>query len=525
MFEAREVARRAISVDWAYKCLGLDDIGVKQTNDELWLLTRGFMGRPRRDESPLIHLQKDLFGRLLKLDRERSLEVLHLSPRAVHILALNGIETIGALINSAKTGLTPVQTTLTKSVAEINDALAALARSIQGDGRVDWIGYASDRGFLILPYIDLLRFDPERYFEIFPEVLRTAILSRFRPSVMFAFEQHLMRESPMNLGQIGNQLGQTRQGAASLKDKALKMLRESIFEDRYSGCSFRFRSSFVEPLRRLRDSLKADRYGIQSRPQWEEMVARLWGISRASLKRHQRCLLSILDRQIRSAPSRGQPMPIVLPKTERTSEFRRIVQRSSRLLRFDFPAGLSRYGLLQKLHSMGETALTIRELPSVIDSIPGVEWVEREGIFRIRTERLHRMSDQLERILSKRGVPMRPHELALELIQFRRRGGSKRWSEHVRGALSDDARFACIGRIGLWGLSKWNFETGTIADVSAKLLRECNRPMTEEELYPLIIARRPVKQHSIASLLRDDGRFRRTAPRMWDLKERFVKES
>jgi len=120
---------------------------------------------------------------------------------------------------------------------------------------------------------------------------------------------------------------------------------------------------------------------------------------------------------------------------------------------------------------------------------------------------------------------MRPHELALELIQFRRRGGSKRWSEHVRGALSDDARFACIGRIGLWGLSKWNFETGTIADVSAKLLRECNRPMTEEELYPLIIARRPVKQHSIASLLRDDGRFRRTAPRMWDLKERFVKES
>lgn len=109
--------------------------------------------------------------------------------------------------------------------------------------------------------------------------------------------------------------------------------------------------------------------------------------------------------------------------------------------------------------------------------------------------------------------------MVAELVRCGTKADLKRTSRHVGAALSHDKRFETIGRSGVWSLAEWGLETGSTADVAARILRDSSRPLTEAELYPLIARRRPVKFDSIMSLLREDGRFRRVGPRTWELKD------
>ena len=54
-------------------------------------------------------------------------------------------------------------------------------------------------------------------------------------------------------------------------------------------------------------------------------------------------------------------------------------------------------------------------------------------------------------------------------------------------------------------------------EIAAELFRASGKPMTEAELHQLISSKRPIKFGSLASLLREDGRFRRVRPRTWEL--------
>jgi hypothetical protein len=50
-------------------------------------------------------------------------------------------------------------------------------------------------------------------------------------------------------------------------------------------------------------------------------------------------------------------------------------------------------------------------------------------------------------------------------------------------------------------------------DIAAELFRMSKRAMTEAELYEGIAAKCPIKISSLASMLGDDGRFRRVGLR------------
>lgn len=113
---------------------------------------------------------------------------------------------------------------------------------------------------------------------------------------------------------------------------------------------------------------------------------------------------------------------------------------------------------------------------------------------------------------------MNKHELAREVGRFKGRAGSKRSALHVASAMSHDKRFKAIGRTGIWVLARWDVETGSLPDVAARCLKQSGRPLTEAELFQMIAARRPVNMNSILSSLREDGRFRRVAPRTWELR-------
>ena len=82
----------------------------------------------------------------------------------------------------------------------------------------------------------------------------------------------------------------------------------------------------------------------------------------------------------------------------------------------------------------------------------------------------------------------------------------------IRDILSHEARFVPVGRSGFWGLAEWKVETASIADVAAERMRGRKRPVTETEIFKLVLARRPCAFSSIGSTLAADRRFRRVRP-------------
>jgi len=311
-------------------------------------------------------------------------------------------------------------------------------------------------------------------------------------------------------------LDRTKQAISLHKKKILELLKATLLADNYAGCRFRFRAEFTLPLRRLTQAMvqqdKPLRYS-----KWTNVLNKIWMLGPNDLGGSESVILELLGYQVRYRVGRKHE-PIVGAAPHSTSNLSATLRMTERLLRNDFPAGLSMKELTEKLYSRGQPKVSASELRRFVRAIPGIE--QKEGKLRLRLEKLFRATDQLERILQERGHPMKGTELAQELAKLWQKMGSKRNPIHLRHAMNWDRRkrFKPVGRSGLWSLSAWAFETGNVADVAARFLRESKRPMTEAELYPLILARRPVKLDSIGSLLRESGRFRRIRPRTWQLK-------
>jgi uncharacterized protein YbjT (DUF2867 family) len=86
--------------------------------------------------------------------------------------------------------------------------------------------------------------------------------------------------------------------------------------------------------------------------------------------------------------------------------------------------------------------------------------------------------------------------------------------------MANASRFVPVGRSGTWSLREWpHIETGTVADIAARMLRAGESPMSEGQLYEVIAPLREVRRASIGTLLRDDARFRRVGPAQWALAE------
>jgi hypothetical protein len=185
------------------------------------------------------------------------------------------------------------------------------------------------------------------------------------------------------------------------------------------------------------------------------------------------------------------------------------------LLRKRFPDGLSKKQLLEHLRSAGHH-LTLRtsEFFQIIKTTLHVEEIGPRGnLLRVRTESLPRVTDQVERILRERGISMSGPQLEEKLSHFAGRRSTPN-AVNLRKTKGEDARFNHIGRSGFWILREWeHVDCRTATDIAAELFRMSKRAMTEAELYEGIAAKRPIKISSLASMLGDDGRFRRVGLR------------
>lgn len=444
------------------------------------------------------------------------LGVLHLHHRSIRALGEVGIDTIGKLVEKARSpvGIVGLPAAGVGTYSEINEALRALSRSVKRNRNADWLKYARRRGFDIVPANVSSRFSICDFLRVLPEVLESAVRSKLGPAAGVILREHLLhrRRAPTSLRQISPRLGSTHQGASLVKKKLLQLLRETIFYSNYCGCRFRFHPEFVKPLHLLRAGLANAKGRAISHVKWEKYLAKVWGVKPAQLAPLEFMVLSLLGFEILKF-KRNTFYPIILRRGRKTA-FRAVLMETERLLSGN-ASELSiedSFGKLQRAKAEGGP--TLSEMHVVIESIPPQRRHKPARIGRIR-----RIGNELESILRERGSPMYRLELKSKIAASKRRARMIRKVCDVETALSTDSRFKPIGRIGLWTLTEWkHIETGTVAEVAANYMRKRSGPITEQELYEFISARRPVRKGSIRTLLWESGMFRRIAAATWELK-------
>ncbi|MEK7583599.1 MAG: sigma factor-like helix-turn-helix DNA-binding protein [Patescibacteria group bacterium] len=119
-------------------------------------------------------------------------------------------------------------------------------------------------------------------------------------------------------------------------------------------------------------------------------------------------------------------------------------------------------------------------------------------------------------VLKKEGAPKHFREIT-QLINSANFGTRKAHVQTVHNELIKDNRFVLVGR-GIYGLSEWGYEPGTVKEVIANLLRS-EGPQSKDKIIAHVMAARMVKPNTVVLGMQDKKLFQETAEGHIALKE------
>ncbi len=463
--------------------------------------------------------QRDLtLSSLSEAVKAKSLLSLNLSTRAVNVLKAAGIATIRELVSRSCQCRGHALAKGRASNAECEEALSALATSMQRDGDVDWMIYAETRGLLILPSAVRKVWTAREFIEALPAIAATAVRHRYGPNAVIVLRNRLLVPTGIcpTLESVGGLFAATKEAVRLIERNLIDLFIGSVHREEYEGCKFRFRPEFVQPLQKLISAVQLYRKRVYSYSDWQRVLRKTWGVQPEELACAERLLLALVGLRKDSATM----LPFFSALEADRSTFPMALRHAKRLLTRDHPEGRTlsefRTALQQRLHV---DAPTLSELSELVAACPNLEDDQNKGGYRTRTECLKNSLDRYERILRTAAKP-------LHYLKIWQEAGQARERRHVsprsaRSALSGDRRFVPISRSGYWALTEWsNVETRSTPDLVADILRGDGGPLSERVLYELVAARRPVKERSIWSQLAADSRFVRAARGVWQLADK-----
>ncbi|MBU1119448.1 hypothetical protein KKH43_06215 [Patescibacteria group bacterium] len=109
------------------------------------------------------------------------------------------------------------------------------------------------------------------------------------------------------------------------------------------------------------------------------------------------------------------------------------------------------------------------------------------------------VKDKAYIILKKEGKPLHFTEITKKINEA---GFSKKEAiaQTVHNELIKDGRFVLVGR-GIYALTSWGYQTGTVADVVLDVLKNADGPLTKEEIVEKVRKQRLVKKNTIVLAL------------------------
>ena len=229
-------------------------------------------------------------------DYELPIGALHFGTRARKAMRRAGIATVGAFADHSVLELAQMQTAGAITSTEIRETAGALSRCISKDGEIDWLRYARLRGFRVLPVQSFTTWSGRKFARHFPRAASIAVENRFGRAGVLVLNERLLKapNARLTMDQVGQKLGVIWETVRKLEIDIVLMFRAALLSCDYSGCRFRFRSEFVEPLRLLNVVFAENRKHIHSTGDCEEIFKRVWDLTFAGLGGQENILMDIL---------------------------------------------------------------------------------------------------------------------------------------------------------------------------------------------------------------------------------------
>ena len=190
------------------------------------------------------------------------------------------------------------------------------------------------------------------------------------------------------------------------------------------------------------------------------------------------------------------------------------------LLTHDVALALDEIDVLRHLNKNVEKTrkLNLSQLRVMIGLCSSIEYQTGEFV-RGKFEQLKGRGNQVERLLVEFSRPMSIQEIVRELnyrlVRYERR---KVAPQTLVNQLSQDERFVNQGRSGFWGLKSWpNINLNTVKELMEQCLMEYNHPLSLDEIYAYVSARRPVSKKSILMYLNTEKQFAKISRVKWGL--------
>lgn len=124
--------------------------------------------------------------------------------------------------------------------------------------------------------------------------------------------------------------------------------------------------------------------------------------------------------------------------------------------------------------------------------------------------------DKIYYILKREGKPLHFESIA-EKINEQRFGKKKVVKATVHNELIADNRFVLVGR-GIYALSEWGYEPGTVADIIKDVLAEKQQGMKVEDIIDEVLKQRSVKKNTILINLQTKPWFKKISRDIYALK-------
>lgn len=119
------------------------------------------------------------------------------------------------------------------------------------------------------------------------------------------------------------------------------------------------------------------------------------------------------------------------------------------------------------------------------------------------------IKDKIYVVLKQANKPMHFSDIdkTIKESDFKRKNVTK---QAIHNELIKDDRFVLIGR-GIYALKEWGYESGTVAEIIARILKSSPEPMFRDEIVKRVLKKRRVKETTILLNLQSRPEFKRVA--------------
>ncbi len=154
-----------------------------------------------------------------------------------------------------------------------------------------------------------------------------------------------------------------------------------------------------------------------------------------------------------------------------------------------------------------EHPIYVKAFASVSKSLANLG--ENWGLQKWPTVNPKNIRDKIFVILAESGKPMHFGDISkyIKDSDFKRKNVT---TQAIHNELIKDSRFVLIGR-GIYALSSWGFDKGTVSDIIAKVLQDSTIPLHRDEIVRRVLKSRQVKETTVLLNLQSKPQFKRVA--------------